>query len=449
MQVSTSTAIQLHVKKYGEEHSGNISWSIRRVGKELFSDPMFILKEGLNNSVDEGASSIDVQYDENSLLIRDNGTRGLKIADFVLYGESRKYGMGVTGRYGHGFKDATLSSGDSIYVITNRGGGIQQYQVFEDKASDKILYRKVETNRQVSIGTEFIIPLKNDTKFLYKSGPKEFEGAEAIRTAIQEYARLGIHFKTFHVTVNNVFVESGLSSAKDVEVNCGEGMKARGIYVDTGQVPGGIHIYARGLFLDSMPFHIKGALLLDMPFLLTIPRMITPKKEIWWGHRKWRNAIEPAIRAWAKEHKLELEDGDVDFLKTISRFLRFLLRESASPDGSKPKRNYVRSGRYKGRKPRGNKAPDVQYIDQPENPRFVDITPETILVNRGHRLWTILQMFRGEPTRMRLFLTVVVRSIPLLRQREKQTRTHLESMREYWAELDRDLLVIWNKVLKL
>src|SRR2546426_6895639 len=66
-RVSASIAIPLQVKKYGEKHSGNISWNIRRVGKELFSDPTFILKEALNNSVDEDASSIDVLYNENSL----------------------------------------------------------------------------------------------------------------------------------------------------------------------------------------------------------------------------------------------------------------------------------------------------------------------------------------------------------------------------------------------
>ena len=163
----------------------------------------------------------------------------------------------------------------------------------------------------------------------------------------------------------------------------------------------------------------------------------------------WRGTIEPAIKAWVKQHKLDFEDGDQDFLKEISRFLKFVLRESKAREPAQTKRVYVKSGRYKGQKSHGNRAPDVKYIDDPQNPRFVDITPETILVNRGHKLWSILQLFRGEPTRIRLFLTVLVRSTPILRDREKQTRTHLESLREYWADLDKDLALVWNKALRL
>ena len=447
--MSASASPPLHILRYGEERSGEISWNIRRVGKELFSDPQFIVKEGINNAVDETANLVEVEYDGNSLLMKDDGERGLKIGDFVFYGESRKYGTGVTGRYGHGFKDAALSSGECIYCITNRGGRVEQYQIYEDRSSQAILYRKIETNRRVEKGTEFIIPLKPEAKFLYKVGNKELEGVDAIRRSIQEYARLGIRLKQFRIAVNNSEVESGVSGGKEVEVDCSEGMKARGIYLEAGEVPVGIHIYARGLYLDSMPFHMKGSLLLDMSFLLQIPRMITPKKEIWWGHKKWRTQIEPALKAWIKDHRLELEDGDKEFLQEVSRFLKFVLRESKPSEPTKPKRAYTRSGQFKGRKPPGNKAPDVRYIDEPSNPRFVDITPETILVNKGHKLWSLLQMFRGDLTRMRLFLTVVIRSIPILRRRENQTRSYLESIREYWAEMDQNLVVAWNKVLRL
>ena len=67
--MAESPAIQLSVLKQGDERHGTISWNIRRVGKDLFSDPIFIVKEGLNNSVDEDARFIEIGYDGHVLLL--------------------------------------------------------------------------------------------------------------------------------------------------------------------------------------------------------------------------------------------------------------------------------------------------------------------------------------------------------------------------------------------
>jgi len=103
---------------YGKKLKAKVSWKIRRVGKDLFSDPLDILREGINNSRDADATLVEIEYDGKNLLLRDNSTAGLDINAFKRYGDSMKYGIGVTGRYGQGFKDAALKNAGSIFITT-------------------------------------------------------------------------------------------------------------------------------------------------------------------------------------------------------------------------------------------------------------------------------------------------------------------------------------------
>ena len=431
---------------YGKKLKAKVSWKIRRVGKDLFSDPLDILREGINNSRDADASLVEIEYDGKNLLLRDNSAAGLDINAFKRYGDSMKYGIGVTGRYGQGFKDAALKNAGSIFITTVlEGEGLRHYLIREtrDLAID---VQEVESKRVLARGTEFILPLNEDVRFALRRNGTELEGADAIRRVVQEHCRMGIYRKTFAVLLNGSEVGSGVSG-KDVEIDFGQGLRAQGVYLDNESFPIGVLCYARGLYLDTLPFHMKGTLFLDMSFILDIPGMITPRKEIWWGHRKWRMVIEPALAEWVKNHGLQADEDDKT-LKFLTKYLRFLMIEPGPRDPNRPKRAQIRSGKYAGRKhyPR-HRGPEVKFIDDPARP-FVDVTPETILVNRKHNLWD--RYMRLKEREKRIFLmALATRTLPALLDKKEQLFSSLEPRRKDWKVSDEKLSVALGKMLRV
>lgn len=435
-------------KPMGEPKKASLSWRYRKQGIEQF-DYMDIIKEAINNTVEDSIEHniyprlvIEYNQKQNYLLIQDEGS-GVKIDKFMQFGESDKVNM--IGQYGHGFKDCSLLIGDAIIIGTKQGN----WKVYQEE--DFTSFYVSCSGLKIKKGTCFIVPLKKDIVFDYKNKifnkRQNYTGEKAIKKLIIEYAALALYYKNIEITFNGEKIICNFPQGKEVSIKFDKKREAQGLLLPDES---GLLLYTQGGYLlDAREtYDTKGMLLLNMDFITREENIITTKKQLRLRHPVWEKTIKPQLVNWMEKNNiLDRERAESEEFKMLS----YLLKPFITGEGKiapleyymqkQPKRPYVRSGKYVGRKSGKLGGPPILVVNDPNLPLFVDVTPEEIVINTAYPLHPLIQTI---PQKWRLkILTILCASRATYLTHDNYD--DLDQRREDWIKEDKGLLKLLKK----
>jgi len=435
-------------KPMGEPKKATLSWRYRKQGIEQF-DYIDVIKEAVNNTVEDSIKNnifpklvIEYNQKQNYFLIQDEGT-GAKINNFIRFGESDKVNM--IGQYGHGFKDCALLIGKSIVVGTEQGN----WKVYQD---DNFTSFYVPCNGlNIKKGTCFIIPLKKDIIFDYRSKifnrGRKYTGEKAIKKLIMEYAALALYYKNIEIEFNGEKLIYNFPQGKEVSIKFDKKRDAYGLLLPNES---GLLLYTQGGYLlDAREtYDTDGMLLLNMDFITGEENIITTKKQLRLRHPIWEKKIKPQLIKWMEENNiLDRERAESEEFKMLSYLLKpFIIGDGETVPSkqhiqTQVKHPYVKSGKYAGQKRGKIGGPPILIVDDPALPLFVDITPEEMVINIAYPLYALIKTM---PKKWQLKLFTILcasRAVYLTHDNYDD----LDQRREDWAKEDKGLLKLLKK----
>jgi hypothetical protein len=152
--------MKIKIKATPDKH---ILESIRNSGIRL----TVALAELVDNSLDAGATSVEIASDGESLVVRDNGNGCSDVAKMLQLGGHKATKTTQLGCYGVGLKDATIPIGDRLTIETFNGGTRRMADINWDELAANDWETDIDaTEGDSRTGTTItVLQLRRDLKF--------------------------------------------------------------------------------------------------------------------------------------------------------------------------------------------------------------------------------------------------------------------------------------------